>query len=50
MLYIAKWRPFITWLSPKEIVKEHWDQFNEGLEDLIEVTDPNNIHSVFNET
>lgn len=47
---IPRWRPIITYLTVKEIVKEHEDQFGPAcIYDVIDVTDPNNIRSVFDE-
>ena len=45
----TKWRPFTTHLTIKEIVKEHEDQFGNGIVDVLDVTDPANVHSVFAE-
>ena len=42
--------PFITYLTVKEFVKEHEDQYDScSVIDVIDVTDPNNIHSAFGE-
>lgn len=44
------WRPMISYLTVKELVKEHEDQFGScSVIDLVDVTDPNNIHSAFGE-
>lgn len=44
------WRPFRTYLTIKEIVKEHEDQFGSGcIVDIIDVTHQNDIRSVFAE-
>ena len=46
----TRWRPFITYLTVKEVMKEHEDQYGSGsVIDVIDVTDPNNIHSAFGE-
>jgi hypothetical protein len=40
----------ISYLTVKELVKEHEDQFGScSVIDLVDVTDPNNIHSAFGE-
>ncbi len=50
MTYLTRWRPFVTYLTVKEIVKEHEGQFGSGcVVDVIDVDDPDNIHSCFEE-
>lgn len=46
---ITKWRPVISYLTPNQIYQEHLDQFGAGIVDIVEVTDPKNPHSVFNQ-
>lgn len=50
MISQTRWRPFITFLSVKEAVATHEAQFGPGcLVDVIDVSDPDNIRSVFEE-
>lgn len=50
MVTMAHWRPMISYLSIKEIVETHEAQFGSGgIVDIIDVTDLDNIRSVFAE-
>lgn len=48
-LTFVRWRPVHTHLSMREVYQEQIDQFNDA-HDIIDVTDPKNIRSVFDET
>lgn len=50
MCTFTRWRPFITYLSVREAVDTHEAQYGGAcITDVIDVTDPNNIRSVFDE-